>query len=264
MGMLVLIKGAGDMASGAALRIYRGGFDVAMTDMEKPTAIRRTVCFSEAIRLGQTHVEDVLAKRAYNAKEARRLMSKRIIPVIADEDCSIKNELLPDVIVDAILAKRNINAKIDDAGIVIALGPGFCAGRDCHAVIETQRGHNLGRVIRSGSAAPNTGIPGIIAGYGAERVLRAPADGLFMPKKSIGDIVKAGDCVAEVSGEPMLAAISGVLRGLLPEGSSVHKGMKSGDIDPRGIREYCLTVSDKSMAVAGGVLEAILSLSRRL
>lgn len=264
MGMLVLIKGAGDMASGVALRIYRAGFDVAMTDMEKPTAIRRTVCFSEAIRLGQTHVEDVLAKRAYNAKEARRLMSKRIIPVIADEDCSIKNELLPDVIVDAILAKRNINTKIDDAGIVIALGPGFCASRDCHAVIETQRGHNLGRVIRSGSAAPNTGIPGIIAGYGAERVLRAPADGLFMPKKSIGDIVKAGDCVAEVSGEPMLAAISGVLRGLLPEGSSVHKGMKSGDIDPRGIREYCLTVSDKSMAVAGGVLEAILSLSRRL
>lgn len=264
MGMFVLIKGAGDMASGVALRIYRAGFDVAMTDMEKPTAIRRTVCFSEAIRLGQTHVEDVLAKRAYNAKEARRLMSKRIIPVIADEDCSIKNELLPDVIVDAILAKRNINTKIDDAGIVIALGPGFCASRDCHAVIETQRGHNLGRVIRSGSAAPNTGIPGIIAGYGAERVLRAPADGLFMPKKSIGDIVKAGDCVAEVSGEPMLAAISGVLRGLLPEGSSVHKGMKSGDIDPRGIREYCLTVSDKSMAVAGGVLEAILSLSRRL
>jgi xanthine dehydrogenase accessory factor len=264
MGMLVLIKGAGDMASGVALRIYRAGFDVAMTDMEKPTAIRRTVCFSEAIRLGQTHVEDVLAKRAYNAKEARRLMSKRIIPVIADEDCSIKNELLPDVIVDAILAKRNINTKIDDAGIVIALGPGFCASRDCHAVIETQRGHDLGRVIRSGSAAPNTGIPGIIAGYGAERVLRAPADGLFMPKKSIGDIVKAGDCVAEVSGEPMLAAISGVLRGLLPEGSSVHKGMKSGDIDPRGIREYCLTVSDKSMAVAGGVLEAILSLSRRL
>ncbi len=262
--MLVLIKGAGDMASGVALRIYRAGFDVAMTDMEKPTAIRRTVCFSEAIRLGQTHVEDVLAKRAYNAKEARRLMSKRIIPVIADEDCSIKNELLPDVIVDAILAKRNINTKIDDAGIVIALGPGFCASRDCHAVIETQRGHDLGRVIRSGSAAPNTGIPGIIAGYGAERVLRAPADGLFMPKKSIGDIVKAGDCVAEVSGEPMLAAISGVLRGLLPEGSSVHKGMKSGDIDPRGIREYCLTVSDKSMAVAGGVLEAILSLSRRL
>ena len=264
MGMLVLIKGAGDMASGAALRIYRAGFDVAMTDMEKPTAIRRTVCFSEAIRLGQTHVEDVLAKRAYNAKEARRLMSKRIIPVIADEDCSIQNELLPDVIVDAVLAKRNINTKIDDAEIVIALGPGFCAGRDCHAVIETQRGHNLGRVIRSGSAAPNTGIPGIIAGYGAERVLRAPADGLFMPKKSIGDIVKAGDCVAEVSGEPMLAAISGVLRGLLPEGSSVHKGMKSGDIDPRGIREDCLTVSDKSMAVAGGVLEAILSLSRRL
>ena len=262
--MLVLIKGAGDMASGAALRLYRAGFDVAMTDMEKPTAIRRTVCFSEAIRLGQTHVEDVLAKRAYNAKEARRLMSKRIIPVIADEDCSIKNELLPDVLVDAVLAKRNINTKIDDAGIVIALGPGFCTGRDCHAVIETQRGHNLGRVIRSGSAAPNTGIPGIIAGYGAERVLRAPADGLFMPKKSIGDIVKAGDCVAEVSGEPMLAAISGVLRGLLPEGSSVHKGMKSGDIDPRGIREYCLTVSDKSMAVAGGVLEAILSLSRRL
>lgn len=264
MGMLVLIKGAGDMASGAALRLYRAGFDVAMTDMEKPTAIRRTVCFSEAIRLGQTHVEDVLAKRSYDAKEARRLMSKRIIPVIADEDCSIKNELLPDVLVDAVLAKRNINTKIDDAGIVIALGPGFCAGRDCHAVIETQRGHNLGRVIKSGSAAPNTGIPGIIAGYGAERVLRAPADGLFMPKKSIGDIVKAGDCVAEVSDEPMLAAISGVLRGLLPEGSSVHKGMKSGDIDPRGIREYCLTVSDKSMAVAGGVLEAILSLSRRL
>ena len=144
------------------------------------------------------------------------------------------------------------------------MGHECCARRSWHDEKETQRGNKLARVIKSGSAAPNTGIPGIIAGYGAERVLRAPADGLFMPKKSTGDIVKAGGCVAEVSDEPMLATISGVLRGLLPDGSSVHKGMKSGDIDPRGIREYCLTVSDKSMAVAGGVLEAILSLTRRL
>lgn len=259
--MLVLIKGAGDLASGVALRLHRSGFAVAMTDTANPTAIRRTVCFSEAIRLGETSVEGVKARRAENAGEALRIIKAGEIPVIADERCKCKAELKPDAIVDAIIAKKNINTRIDDAPIVIALGPGFTAGVDCHAVIETQRGHDLGRVILNGSAAPNTGVPGIIGGVGAERVLRAPCGGTFEPVREIGDIVSAGDTIATVNGEALKTNIAGVLRGLLPKGTTVHQGMKSGDVDPRGNVKNCYTVSDKATAIAGGVLEAILGLS---
>lgn len=259
--MLVLIKGAGDLASGVALRLHRSGFAVAMTDTPNPTAIRRTVCFSEAIRLGETSVEGVKARRAGNAGEALSIIKAGGIPVIADEKCECRAELKPDAIVDAIIAKKNINTRIDDAPIVIALGPGFTAGADCHAVIETQRGHNLGRVILNGSAAPNTGVAGIIGGVGADRVLRAPCGGTFKPVREIGDIVSAGDIIATVNGEAMKTNIGGVLRGLLPKGITVHQGMKSGDVDPRGELCSCYTASDKAMAIAGGVLEAILGLS---
>ncbi len=259
--MLVLIKGAGDLASGVALRLHRSGFDVVMTDIANPTSIRRTVCFSEAIRLGEAMVEDVKAKKANSAKEVFEIIKTGEIPVIADENCECRKELKPDVMVDAIIAKRNINTTINDAPIVVALGPGFTAGVDCHAVIETQRGHNLGRVILSGSAAPNTGIPGIIGGVGADRVLRAPCEGIFEPINKIGDIVCAGDTVATVNGEPMKTKIDGVLRGILPQGVSVFGGMKSGDVDPRGNVQNCYTVSDKASAIAGGTLEAILRLS---
>ncbi len=259
--MLVLIKGAGDIASGVALRLYRCGFDVAMTDTQHPTAIRRTVCFSEAIRLGKTSVEGITAERAENADDAMRILKNGNIPVLADENCNCRAELKPQVVVDAIIAKKNINTSIDDAPIVIALGPGFSAGTDCHAVIETMRGHDLGRVIMHGCAKPNTGVPGIIGGAGSERVLRAPCDGIFEPLRNIGDIVEKDDVIAHINGMEMKTSIAGVLRGLLPQGTHVHKGMKSGDVDPRPVKEHCYTASDKAMAIAGGVLEAILALS---
>ena len=165
---------------------------------------------------------------------------------------------------DAILAKRNLGTRITDAPVVVGVGPGFTAGEDCHAVIETMRGHTLGRVIYSGSAIPNTNVPGLIGGFAGERVLRAPADGAFRSVHRIGDLVKTGDVAGYVSGEPMACTIDGVLRGLIADGIPVRKGMKSGDVDPRGNVENCYTVSDKATAVGGGVLEAILHLSGAL
>lgn len=256
--MLVLIRGAGDLASGVGLRLHRCGFPVVMTDLEKPTAIRRTVCFSQAIRFGTTTVEDVTAVRCETAEEVKAVLDAGEIPVLADPEASCRAWLRPDVVVDAILAKRNLGTKITDAPLVIALGPGFCAGRDCHAVVETMRGHTLGRVIWDGEPLPNTNIPGLIGGFAGERVLRAPETGVFRQLRDIGALVKEGEAVGEVEGEPMLCTIAGVLRGILPDGTPVTKGMKSGDVDPRGNVKNCETVSDKASAIAGGVLEAIM------
>ena len=259
--MRVLIRGAGDLASGIALRLHRAGLDVVMTDLEKPTAIRRTVCFSQALVLGAATVEDVTARAAASAAQAEEILAAGEIPVLADPACTCREALRPDALVDAILAKRNLGMRIGDAPVVIGVGPGFTAGEDCHAVIETMRGHTLGRVIYSGSAIPNTNVPGLIGGFAGERVLRAPADGAFRSVHRIGDLVKAGDVAGYVSGEPMVCTIDGVLRGLIADGIPVRKGMKSGDVDPRGNVENCYTVSDKATAVGGGVLEAILHLS---
>ena len=259
--MLALIRGAGDIASGAAMRLWRCGIDVVMTDLARPTAIRRTVAFSNAIVHGETTVEGLRAVRAENAAEAKKLLREGSLPVLADPECACREELAPDALVDAILAKRNLGTKIDDAPIVVGVGPGFTAGEDCHAVVETMRGHTLGRVIYRGSAIPNTNIPGLIGGFAGERVLRAPADGVFHRKLEIGARVEPGDVAGEVAGLPMRCMIGGVLRGILPEGTQVHKGMKSGDVDPRGQVENCYTASDKALAVGGGVLEAILHLS---
>lgn len=262
--MLALIRGAGDIASGAAMRLWRCGIDVVMTDLARPTAIRRTVAFSDAIVHGETTVEGLRAVRAENAAEAKKLLREGSLPVLTDPECACREELAPDALVDAILAKRNLGTKIDDAPIVVGVGPGFTAGEDCRAVIETMRGHTLGRVIYSGSAIPNTNVPGLIGGFADERVLRAPADGTFRSVRRIGDLVKAGDVAGYVSGEPMVCTIDGVLRGLIADGIPVRKGMKSGDVDPRGNVENCYTVSDKATAVGGGVLEAILHLSGAL
>lgn len=262
--MLVLIRGAGDLATGIALRLFRSHLRVVMTDLPQPTAIRRTVCFSQAILYGSYQVEDVTAERAETEDDVRRILSAGQIPVLADPRAVCRAWLRPDVVVDAILAKKNLGTAITDAPLVIGVGPGFCAGKDCHAVIETMRGHTLGRVIYSGSAIPNTNVPGLIGGFAGERVLRAPADGAFRSVRRIGDLVKAGDVAGYVSGEPMVCTIDGVLRGLIADGIPVRKGMKSGDVDPRGNVENCYTVSDKATAVGGGVLEAILHLSGAL
>ena len=262
--MLALIRGAGDLATGIALRLWRSGIRVVLTDLERPTAIRRTVAFSEAIVYGETTVEDVTARLAANADEARALLAQGIVPVLADPGCACREALAPDALVDAILAKRNLGTRITDAPVVVGVGPGFTAGEDCHAVVETMRGHTLGRVIYRGSALPNTNIPGLIGGYAGERVLRAPADGIFCQKLEIGAVVRAGDIAGEVDGELMKCTIDGVLRGILADGTPVFKGMKSGDVDPRCKPEYCTTASDKALAVGGGVLEAVLNLSGAL
>ncbi len=262
--MLVVIRGAGDIASGIALRLRRAGLRIVMTDIERPTAIRRTVAFSEAIVHGEATVEDVTARRAGSAAQALELLEEGGIPVLTDPDGACIPVLKPDAVVDAILAKKNLGTRITDAPVVVGVGPGFTAGVDCHAVVETMRGHYLGRALYKGSAQPNTGIPGLIGGFAGERVLRAPADGTFHQLLDIGAQVKMGDVAAEVAGVPMTCTLDGVLRGILPEGTPVRKGMKAGDIDPRCRLEHCYCASDKALAVGGGVLEAVLKLSRTL
>jgi xanthine dehydrogenase accessory factor len=255
--MLVLIRGAGDLATGVALRLHRAGFQVVMTDLERPTAIRRTVSFSQAIADGCTTVEHVTARLA-TVQQVGEILAAGEIPVLADPECACKTVLQPQILVDAILAKKNLGTAMTDAPVVIALGPGFTAGEDCHAVIETMRGHYLGRVITKGSAQPNTAVPGLIGGYAGERVLRAPADGIFRSCRSIGAQVEAGDVAGYVGDVPMRCTIGGVLRGILADGTPVHQGMKAGDVDPRCCVEHCYCCSDKALAIGGGVLEAIL------
>ncbi len=263
--MRIVIKGAGDIASGIALRLWRAGLRPVMTDLPSPSSIRRTVSFSEAVRLGETRVEDVAARRAESPAQALELLREGILPVLADPEAACVRELRPEVVVDAILAKVNTGTAITDAPAVIAVGPGFTAGADCHAVVETKRGHTLGRVILSGSAIPNTGVPGLIGGYAAERVMRSANAGAFRCVRAIGDEVEAGETVAFVGETPLRAAIPGILRGLLPEGFEVPRaGFKCADVDPRGVRSHCFSASDKALAVGGGVLEALLALTGAL
>lgn len=262
--MLVEIRGAGDIATGIALRLHRSGCKIVMCDLAVPTSIRRTVSFSEAIRLGECEVEGIKARLAHTVAEARNIVVAGDVAVLVDPEGATISELKPAVVVDAILAKKNLGTTMGMAPVVIGVGPGFTAGKDCHACVETKRGHYLGQVLYEGSPAPNTGVPGVIAGHSADRVLRAPADGIFEPVLHIGDVVRAGQVAATVNGVPMSCTIDGVLRGLLQEGVEVTAGMKSGDIDPRCERAHCFTSSDKARAVGGGVLEAICGLTNRL
>ncbi len=258
--MKILIKGAGDLATGVALRLVRSGFAVLMTEIEKPTAVRRTVSFSEAVYNGSATVEGVTAHLLKNTNEALNTLAKGSVAVIVDESTAILKDsnYRPDVVIDAIVAKKNTGTKITDAITVIALGPGFTAGVDCHCVIETMRGHTLGRVIYEGSAIENTGIPGEIGGFSKERIIRSFAEGFFYSPRQIGDSVKKGDVVAYVNNTEIVSALDGIIRGLLPNGLLVKKGMKCGDIDPRCEKAHCFTASDKALAIGGGVLEAIL------
>lgn len=261
--MLVLIKGAGDLATGTAVRLHRAGFPVVMTDIAQPTAVRRTVAFSQCMYDGVTEVEGVTARRAANGEEASAILAAGEIPVLADPEARILKELRFDAVVDAILAKRNLGTSLTDAPIVLALGPGFTAGVDCHGVIETKRGHDLGRLILEGAAIPNTGVPGDVGGYTRERIIRAPADGPFEPVAQIGQRVELGDVAARVNGVPVTAQLTGVVRGMLSAGIPVTEGMKAGDIDPRCEVRHCFTVSDKARAIGGGVLEGLLYFGRR-
>ena len=223
--------------------------------------------FCRSVRGISSAPEDCVAQMQFellrqhaNAGESFVVLGRCAEEVLADREGACISILKPDAVVDAILAKRNLGTRITDAPAVIGVGPGFTAGTDCHAVVETMRGHTLGRAIYQGGALPNTNIPGLIGGYAGERVLRAPADGVFHQLLDIGAAVKAGDVAGEVNGIPMRCTIDGVVRGILPEGTPVHKGMKSGDVDPRCRPEYCTTASDKALAVGGGVLEALLHL----
>jgi len=256
----IIMRGAGDLATGVALRLHRSGFKrLLLLETRHPLAVRRLVSFSEAINIGKVSIEDVTAIRIDDVGILEQWQPDNTIPIVIDPTGESIHKLQPDIVIDAIIAKRNLGTGIDDAELVIGLGPGFTAGKDVHCVIETKRGHNLGRVIHDGTAAPDTGIPGNIDGYTNERLLRAPNAGIFETNCNIGDRVSKGDCVATVDSSPIIANISGVIRGLLRSATPVDKSTKLGDIDPRGKVAFCTTASDKAMAVGGGVLEAILN-----
>jgi len=256
--LVVLIRGAGELATGVAYRLHSSHFQICLTDIDQPQAVRREVSFCEAVYDGEKKVEGVTAVRVASSGKVREAWQEDKIPLLVDPEARIKDSLKPDVLVDAILAKKNLGTRIEDAPLVIGLGPGFTVNKDVHAVIETNRGHNLGRMLLSGEAEPNTGIPGEIAGFTADRVFRAPKSGTFLNVRRIGDFVQSGDVVATVNDEPVKALIRGVLRGLLRHGTEVYQGMKAGDIDPRCKKENCYSISDKARAIGGGVLEAIL------
>ena len=257
--LVILIRGAGEMASGVAHRLYQSHFKICMLEIPNPLAVRRAVSFCEAVQEGEKEVEGVRAKSVSKREEIESVWERGDIPVLIDPDGEETRKFLkPDVLIDALIAKRNVGTRISNAPLVIGLGPGFTAGKDVHIVVETNRGQNLGRVILSGTAEPDTGVPGDVGGYTVERVLRTIKKGVFQPQKSIGDWVNKGSVVAVVGDSPVIAEVSGVLRGLLRVGTEVRKGMKVGDVDPRGKREHCFSISEKARAIGGGVLEAIL------
>ena len=256
--MMVLIKGAGNLATGIAYRLKKSGFDIVMTEIHKPTTVRRTVAFSQAVFDNEIVIEGIKGVKVNNINEIYEEIREGNIPIIIDENAEIIKELSPDVVVDAIIAKQNLGTSIEDAPIVIGVGPGFEAKVDCHLVVETKRGHYLGKVIEEGSAIPNTGVPGNIGGYTKERIIRASSNGKIKPVVAIGDFVKKGDIVAYIDGVEVLSEIDGIVRGMLQEGIEVFKGMKSGDIDPRCEKDHCFTISDKARSIGGGVLEAIM------
>ncbi len=260
MNELVLVRGGGDLATGVAHRLHRCRFRVILTEIAQPMAIRRPVSFAEAVYDGFHKVEGITSRLVCGLVEATAILERGEIPVLIDPEATRALRLEPAVVVDAILAKRNTGTRITCAPLVIGLGPGFTAGVDVHAVVETNRGHNLGRVILDGSAEPDTGIPGPINGYGRERLVKAPADGVFQPVVSIGSLVEAGQILGRVGIYPVHAPLSGVLRGMIRGGIFVSRGLKIGDVDPRNKVEHCYTISDKARAIAGGVLEAILML----
>ena len=256
--VIVGVRGGGDIASGVAYRLHQCGFKIFVTEIAQPLTVRRTVSFSEAVYDGRTVVEGIEAVRVDDPDAAPSLWRERRLPVYVDPAFEMGGRLKPDVMVDAILAKKNTGSSLSMAPLCIALGPGFEAGKDAHYVIETNRGHFLGRVITAGGAQADTGVPGAVEGVTRDRVLRAPKDGIWKAESEIGRMVDSGERIGEVDGVPVPALVKGVLRGMIHDRIPVKNGMKIGDIDPRGHVEHCFTISEKALAVGGGVLEAIL------
>ncbi len=259
----ILIRGGGDLATGVAYRLHHAGFPIIVTELPNPLVVRRRVALATAVLEGEVVVESLRAVRAKTPSGAWALAQTGDIPVLVTPGIPKEwtGDGQPAVIIDARMAKRNIDTTIDQAPLVIGMGPGFTAGVDCHAVIETNRGHRLGRVIWDGAAEPNTGTPGIIGGKGRERVLRAPAAGAVAWRRDIGDRVAEGEVLGEINGEPanaITAPFDGVVRGLIAPGTVIPEGLKIGDVDPRGDVDACYTISEKALAIGGGVLEAVL------
>lgn len=262
---LVWIKGAGDLATGVAYRLHMAGFGLILTELEQPLCVRRRVCLAEAIPLGRHSVESLVAVRVSTAAQARAALADGLIPVAPDPAGELARALGPGALVDAVMAKRNTGTAAGDAPLVVGLGPGFTAGEDCHAVVETQRGHRLGRALYRGAPAADTGMPGEVNGITAERVLRAPACGRFRACREIGETVAPQTVLGSVTlpdgaSAEVRTAIGGVIRGLLRTGTPVVAGLKVGDVDPTFDQTRCDTISDKALAVGGGVLEALLHL----
>jgi xanthine dehydrogenase accessory factor len=255
----VAVRGAGDLGSGVIHRLHRAGFPVTVLELPQPLLVRRAVAYGSAVFEGAMTVEGITARLARDVGMAKDIREAGNVPILIDPEGTALKRLKPSIIVDARMAKRNLGTTTADAPLVVALGPGFTAGVDCHAVIETNRGHFLGRVIWEGEAEPDTRLPGDIGSIRAMRVLRAPRDGTVRGLASIGDMVTADQPVAVIDGEDVLSPFTGVLRGLLHDGIPVTAGLKIGDVDPRGVREHCFTISEKALAIGGGVLEAILA-----
>ena len=263
MSLITLIRGGGDLASGLALRLYRAGLRLIITELPQPLVVRRYVSFAEAVYAGKCQVEGVTAILASDLEQAFEIISTGQIPVLVDPDAGGLSTLRalqsPLVLVDARMTKLPLETSLTSASLVIGLGPGCVAGQNCHAVIETNRGHQLGRVIWEGATESDTGVPDTVLSQGRSRVLRAPGQGIIQTCFQIGDHVESGQLVAEVDGLSVIAPFSGVIRGLIHPGLPVWSGLKIGDIDPRDDPRFCYLVSDKALAVGGGVLEAILS-----
>ncbi|SDZ08760.1 selenium-dependent molybdenum cofactor biosynthesis protein YqeB [Tindallia californiensis] len=257
-GIKVAVRSGGDLGTAIIHKLHRSGFKVLVLETENPLAIRLKVAFSEAVSEGSALVEGIEAQRIEEIREIEESWEKGIIPVLVDPEADILNSLSFDVVVDAVMAKKNLGTHRKMAPITIALGPGFVAGTDVDIVIETNRGHHLGRLIFEGSAEPDTGSPGDIMGITDQRVIKAPKEGILKATKKIGDLVKRGEKIGEVEGSPVITEIDGVLRGLIKDGTYVTKSLKIADVDPRGKLEYCYTISEKGRNIAGGVLEAIL------
>jgi len=263
MKNLIIVRGGGDLATGSVYKLKKSGFPVLILEVAKPSAIRRNVAFCEAVYQGTQTVEDMTCHLAQSLAQAEAFLKEGKLTVLVDPAGEAIPKLKPLAVVDAILAKKNLGTNRDMAPITVALGPGFEAGRDVDAVVETKRGHNLGRILWSGRAAANTGIPGAIAGYSKERVIHCPAKGILRNVKHITDRVSKGEIIALVETEdgtvPVKATLDGILRGLIRDGYLVNVGFKMADIDPRAEElGNCFTISDKARCIAGGVLEAIL------
>ena len=256
----LIVRGGGDLASGVIHRLYRSHYHVLILECSKPSAIRRRVAFCEAVYDGTSSVEGVTCRRVTEPSQCEKVWSNGEIPLLIDETGESVQKIQPDAVIDAILAKKNLGTTRAMAPLTVGLGPGFTAGEDVDYVVETQRGHNLARVITEGPAAPNTGIPGIIAGYGKERVIHSPAAGVIHNLSQIADVVEKDEIIAMVGDTPVYASLTGVLRGIIREGYQVPKGMKIADIDPRKEqKKNCDTISDKARCIAGSVLEILLS-----